>query len=231
MASWQPKKLDLTKINSGARFNNGDGVNADDINAVVESSAFVQSLGENQPQLIEDGGATSVSIDTTNNKFVFKNIKGQKGEQGIQGIQGERGEGVPSGGTVGQVLTKTASGTAWEDAKGGGVATQYITLIYNGTVTLDGGSWINCYLIPKGFNNYGFFQMNNGSIDLTSQQMDTSPNVNFSSNPMFGINIVGIDEVYYAPDPSIFEKFYVAVPWNFMGNTFENITGILLKME
>jgi hypothetical protein len=120
MASWQPKKLDLTKINSGARFNNGDGVNADDINAVVESSAFVQSLGENQPQLIEDGGVTSVSIDTTNNKFVFKNIKGQKGEQGIQGIQGERGEGVPSGGTVGQVLTKTTSGTAWEDAKGGG---------------------------------------------------------------------------------------------------------------
>jgi hypothetical protein len=93
MASWQPKKLDLTKINSGARFNNGDGVNADDINAVVESSAFVQSLGENQPQLVEDGGKTSVSIDTTNNKFIFKNIKG---EQGIQGIQGERGEGVPT---------------------------------------------------------------------------------------------------------------------------------------
>jgi hypothetical protein len=58
--------------------------------------------------------------------FTGTNIRGPQGPQGpigpqgIQGPIGPQGEGVPSGGTVGQVLTKTASGTAWEDAKGGG---------------------------------------------------------------------------------------------------------------
>lgn len=229
MANFERKTFNANDINGGQKFNNGDGISAEAINAPIESALLMQGLATTQPRYSENGGSPSVTIE--NGQFVFTNLKGEQGKQGIQGIQGERGEGVPSGGTVGQVLTKTASGTAWEDAKGGGTSSQYITLIYNGSVTLDGGSWFNCYLIPKGFNNYSFFQMGNGSIDLTSQQMDTSPNVNFSVNAMVGINIVGIDEVYYIEDASIFEKFYVAVPWNFMGNGFEDITGILLKME
>ena len=47
---------------------------------------------------------------------------GPQGEQGIQGPQGEtgpQGEGVPSGGTAGQFLQKTADGTAWADVTGG----------------------------------------------------------------------------------------------------------------
>lgn len=47
--------------------------------------------------------------------------RGPQGEQGIQGPPGPAGEGVPAGGTAGQVLTKTASGTAWEDAPAGGI--------------------------------------------------------------------------------------------------------------
>jgi hypothetical protein len=35
-------------------------------------------------------------------------------------IKGERGVGIPNGGTAGQILTKTESGTAWENAPSGG---------------------------------------------------------------------------------------------------------------
>lgn len=48
-------------------------------------------------------------------------IQGIQGEQGIQGPQGDPGEGVPTGGTTGQVLTKTSStdyDTEWADATG-----------------------------------------------------------------------------------------------------------------
>ena len=47
--------------------------------------------------------------------------RGPQGEQGIQGPPGPAGEGVPAGGTAGQVLTKTASGTAWQNAPAGGI--------------------------------------------------------------------------------------------------------------
>lgn len=45
---------------------------------------------------------------------------GPTGPQGPKGPQGDPGEGIPDGGTPGQVLTKTASGTAWQDPQGGG---------------------------------------------------------------------------------------------------------------
>ena len=56
--------------------------------------------------------------------------KGDTGEQGPQGIQGPKGDtgetgpagaGVPDGGTVGQLLSKTESGTAWIDPPQSGV--------------------------------------------------------------------------------------------------------------
>lgn len=40
-------------------------------------------------------------------------------KNGSQGNKGDKGDGIPSGGTVGQVLTKTENGTEWTDAKGG----------------------------------------------------------------------------------------------------------------
>lgn len=46
----------------------------------------------------------------------FKGEKGDKGDPGEKGDKGDPGEGVPEGGTVGQVLTKTENGAAWEDA-------------------------------------------------------------------------------------------------------------------
>lgn len=48
-------------------------------------------------------------------------ITGPAGPQGPQGEQGPAGVGVPSGGTAGQVLSKTEDGTAWTDPPSGGV--------------------------------------------------------------------------------------------------------------
>lgn len=47
--------------------------------------------------------------------------QGPKGDTGETGPQGPAGAGVPSGGTAGQVLSKTADGTAWTDPPSGGV--------------------------------------------------------------------------------------------------------------
>ena len=50
-----------------------------------------------------------------------KGDTGDTGPQGPQGVQGPAGAGVPSGGTAGQVLSKTEDGTAWTDPPSGGV--------------------------------------------------------------------------------------------------------------
>lgn len=50
-----------------------------------------------------------------------KGDTGDTGPQGPQGEQGPAGVGVPSGGTAGQVLSKTEDGAAWTDPPSGGV--------------------------------------------------------------------------------------------------------------
>jgi len=50
-------------------------------------------------------------------------IQGVPGNNGAQGPQGPAGQGVPAGGTTGQVLTKTSANdyaTAWQTPSGGG---------------------------------------------------------------------------------------------------------------
>ncbi len=46
--------------------------------------------------------------------------QGPPGETGTQGPKGDPGDGVPPGGTAGQVLTKTDGGTEWADPSGSG---------------------------------------------------------------------------------------------------------------
>lgn len=94
----------------------------------------------------EDGATFTPSVDDsgnlswTNDKSLPNpepvNIKGpkgdtgEKGEQGEQGLPGATGPGVPTGGTTGQVLSKTGDGdyeTAWKDVESGG--SQGITIV------------------------------------------------------------------------------------------------------
>lgn len=55
---------------------------------------------------------------------------GQRGPKGDKGDPGPSGAGVPDGGTVGQLLSKTETGTAWIDPpqSGGGVTTLHINV-------------------------------------------------------------------------------------------------------
>lgn len=67
--------------------------------------------------------------------------QGPQGIQGIQGPQGPAGQGVPVGGTTGQVLTKTSAAdyaTAWQTPSGGGGAN-----IKSGVVNLTAGGTAN----------------------------------------------------------------------------------------
>lgn len=50
---------------------------------------------------------------------------GEPGIQGPPGKDGAPGEGIPAGGSAGQVLAKTAQGTAWQDLPQGGVQSDW----------------------------------------------------------------------------------------------------------
>lgn len=70
------------------------------------------------------GDAFTYSDFTQEQLAGLKGPKGDTGETGPRGPQGEPGTpgvGVPSGGTAGQILSKTADGTAWTDPPSGGV--------------------------------------------------------------------------------------------------------------
>lgn len=54
-------------------------------------------------------------------------MQGPPGPKGDKGDPGPAGAGVPDGGTVGQLLGKTETGTAWIDPpQSGGGVTKYI---------------------------------------------------------------------------------------------------------
>ena len=59
--------------------------------------------------------------------------QGPKGDTGDTGPQGPAGAGVPSGGTAGQVLSKTEDGTAWTDPPSGGDGSNLIVTFTNAT--------------------------------------------------------------------------------------------------
>lgn len=83
MADFKPTKIDLLTINNGkGEYNNGDSVQSETINAVVEGTAWVQALGTNQPDVSEvsNVGIPRVSIETLSDGtpiFKFYNLKGE----------------------------------------------------------------------------------------------------------------------------------------------------------
>ena len=93
MAAWEPKKLDLTQINNGQEYNDGDGVGASSVNAAVESAAWAQNYAESltaAPDLTEAGNVGSPTVSFVDNgnykKFKFSNLKGDTGATGADAL-------------------------------------------------------------------------------------------------------------------------------------------------
>ena len=75
------------------------------------------------PTIGENGNWYLGDTDTGKPSRGGQGPKGDTGEQGPQGLPGPTGPGVPTGGTIGQILTKLGNGdyeTAWKDAGSGG---------------------------------------------------------------------------------------------------------------
>lgn len=88
MAKFEPKRFDISQINGGNKFNIGDGVTAEAINAPIESAAFSQSLATNSPNIseIDTEGTPSVSIEYMADgspRFVFEHLRGKTGNSGL----------------------------------------------------------------------------------------------------------------------------------------------------
>ena len=82
------------------------------------------------PTIGENGNWYLGETDTGKPSRGEKGPKGDTGEQGPQGLPGPTGPGVPTGGTTGQVLSKSGDGdyeTEWKDVEssGGGVSRVY----------------------------------------------------------------------------------------------------------
>ena len=74
------------------------------------------------PTIGENGNWYLGEADTGKPSRGEKGLKGDTGDQGPQGLPGPTGPGVPTGGLIGQVLSKTGDGdyeTGWQDATGG----------------------------------------------------------------------------------------------------------------
>ena len=89
--------------------------------------------------------------------------------------RGNDGIGIPKGGNVGQVLTKTADGTTWADAPsgGGGNNIQWLNPM---NIEFVGGYGEQHYgvLVPKGFTRYSFYlgkQSQEGIVQFSTNEM------------------------------------------------------------
>lgn len=80
MASFTPSTFDISSINGGRRFEEGDGITVEATNSPIEASLYAQSLATNQPDTSEAnrGGTPAVSIVPDGKggvKFKFENLK------------------------------------------------------------------------------------------------------------------------------------------------------------
>lgn len=103
MASFNPKKIDISKINSGVEYADGDGISPSAINDPIEGTLYSQIITDNlsqTPDVSEANqyGAVGVSFvdgDIVNGvqtkKLKFSNLKGKDGTNGVSIINATAG--------------------------------------------------------------------------------------------------------------------------------------------
>ena len=118
--------------------------------------------------------------------------QGPQGPQGPPGPQGPAGPGggLPSGGSVGQVLTKTADGAAWADPAGGSGKQDKITasglLKGNGNGGVSAavaGTDYQAPLTASAFGNIATFERITGGMPVNSLEVAISPKQAGSGDP------------------------------------------------
>lgn len=67
MAQWQAKEFDLSSINNGNQYENGNKLDASTINAVVEGAAYAQSVAKGAASIKLNGMTYNWSITTLPN--------------------------------------------------------------------------------------------------------------------------------------------------------------------
>lgn len=118
MATFEAKKLELTQINGGQEYEQGDFLQSDTINAVVEGTAYAQNVAEEANTNANDAVSTANSANSTANAA---STKVDTFEQRITTAQNTADTAVSN--------AATAQGTA--DS-----ATTEINKIKNGTTTV-----------------------------------------------------------------------------------------------
>jgi hypothetical protein len=80
MANFESKKIDFSQINKGVKFENGDVVSAEAINAPIEASAYAQEVAEEAKRIAEEsGGGGSVDLSNYVQKDQFAENEAGKG--------------------------------------------------------------------------------------------------------------------------------------------------------
>lgn len=103
MASFNPKKIDVSKINSGVEYADGDGISPSAINDPIEGTLYSQIITDNlsqTPDVSEANqyGTVDVSFVDGNivngvqtKKLKFSNLKGKDGTNGVSIINATAG--------------------------------------------------------------------------------------------------------------------------------------------
>ena len=183
----KPKKIVLSEINNGLKYENGNGVQPNAINSPIEAAAYAQALATNQPIYEENGGEPAISIDETSGTptLRFENIKGKDGE--ITNIDAELSDisknpvqnkvitEVLFGGTEGLEYRLSSDGTYYS-CYGMGTATENqieIASIYNGKPVKSISDWSGFI----GNREIATIKLKNGIQTLGEQSFMTCKNL------------------------------------------------------
>lgn len=162
-----------------ASLKGADGSNGSNgTNGVNGHSIEIQNSGTHIQWRLDDGQ------DTWHNVIAIDDLKGADGAAGSTGAKGDTGEGVPQGGTTGQILSKNSGSdydTKWIDASqgGGGSAGErlewqipsslsnkaYFKKRINAARTL---KWFKCDVLSAPSNDTTFDIKKNGTSIFTS---------------------------------------------------------------
>lgn len=92
MAEFVPSQKYASDFNKAKKYENGDAVQAETVNNLIEGQLFVQGIASNQPRVEEDNteGQPIVYFENKDGlpRFVFRNIRGKDGKMGEKGDNG-----------------------------------------------------------------------------------------------------------------------------------------------